>query len=80
MTSEKDKRGKKGTMVIDGIPCDTAGTGVHFVVYDNKLGCVVDSICFNTHSEQVDGVQYIEYKENMRKHIIEYIHQQMKGV
>lgn len=80
LTSEKDKHGKKGTMVIDGIPCDTAGPGVHFVVYDNKLGCVVDSICFNTHSEQVDGVQYIDYKENMRKHIIEYIHQQMKGV
>jgi hypothetical protein len=50
------------------------------VVYDNKLGCVVDSICFNIASKTLKAQQDTDYKENMRMKIIEYVHGQMKNM
>lgn len=80
LSSKKTKSKSAGSIDIDGRRYDSPGRGVHFVVYDNKLGCVVDSVCFNTASKALKAKQNMEYKEDMRLKIIEYVHGQMKGV
>ena len=77
LTSSRGKGLKSGKIIIDGTDYAAIGRGVHFVVYDNKLGCVVDSICFDTSTEDVTAHQEISYKENMRLKAIEYAHKQM---
>jgi len=80
LSSKKTKSTSAGSIVIDGKRYDSPGQGVHFAVYDNKLGCIVDSVWFNTASKAVTAQQNTEYKENMRLKIIEYVHGQMKGI
>ena len=80
LSSKKTKSKSAGSIDIDGKRYDSPGRGVHFVVYDNKLGCVVDSVCFNTASKALKAKQNTEYKEDMRLKIIEYVHGQMKGI
>lgn len=80
LNSRKTGSRSAGSIVIDAKRYDAPGQGVHFVVYDNKLGCVVDSVCFNTASRALTAQQYTEYKEAMRMKIIEYVHSQMKGI
>ena len=80
LSSKKAKSKSAGSIDIDGKRYDSPGRGVHFVVYDNKLGCVVDSVCFNTASKALKAKQNTEYKEDMRLKIIEYVHGQMKGI
>lgn len=80
LTSKKTEEKSAGAIVIDGKRYDSEGQGIHFVVYDNKLGCVVDSICFNTATKALKAQQNTDYKENMRMKIIEYVHGQMKNV
>ena len=80
LSSKKTKSRSAGSIVIDGKRYDSPGQGVHFVVYDNKLGCVVDSIRFNTASKSLNAQQNTDYKENMRMKIIGYVHGQMKNM
>ena len=42
---------KAASVVIDGKEYAVSGKGVCFVVYDNDMGCVVDSVLFNTKQE-----------------------------
>jgi len=80
LSSKRTKSRYAGSIVIDGERYDSPGQGVHFVVYDNKLGCVVDSVCFNTASKSLKAQQNTDYKLSMRTKIIEYVHGQMKGI
>lgn len=80
LSSKKTKSRNAGSIIIDGKRYDSPGQGIHFVVYDNKLGCVVDSICFNIASKTLKAQQDTDYKENMRMKIIEYVHGQMKNM
>ena len=80
LESQKGGDEPEGSIYIDGERFDEAGRGIHFVVYDNKLGCVVDSVRFNTASETLDAKQYTDYKLNMRRKLIDYVHSRMKGI
>ena len=65
-------------MDIWGTDYAPEGRGIHFVVYDNNLRCVVDAVCFDTSTEQLKAVQETRYQYVMRQKLIEYVHGQMK--
>ena len=77
MEGQAGKGGKNGSITINGTDYTTAGKGIHFVVYDNQLGCVVDSVCFNLSSQQAVATQNVEYQDNMREKMIDFVHQRM---
>lgn len=77
MTSKTGSGKKNGVVDMWGSDYAPVGRGVHFVVYDNKLGCVVDSICFDTSTEALTAKQEPRYQYVMREKLIEYIHGEM---
>jgi len=78
LLSRQGKRTVNGFIKIDDTRYDLdLGAGIHFVVYDKKLGCVVDSVCFSASSEKIKAHQDVAYKDNMRHHVIEYAHSWM---
>lgn len=51
VTSKGYYVGSGASITIDGVEYVSTGRGIRFVVYDNELGCVVDSVTFDTHSD-----------------------------
>ncbi len=76
-TSEKDYGKRSGMVDIWGTDYAPEGRGIHFVVYDNNLRCVVDAVCFDTSTEQLKAVQETRYQYIMRQKLIEYVHRRM---
>ena len=68
---------QNGAVDIWGTDYAPEGRGIHFVVYDNALGCVVDSVCFDTSDAQLKATQETRYKYVMRQKLIEYVHGRM---
>lgn len=70
--------GKRNGMVdIWGTDYAPEGPGIHFVVYDNALRCVVDAVSFDTTTEALKAVQETRYQYVMRQKLIEYVHKRM---
>jgi hypothetical protein len=68
---------KGGTVDIWGTDYAPEGRGIHFVVYDNRLGCVVDAVCFDTSTVELKAVQETRYQYVMRQKLIDYVHDRM---
>lgn len=77
VTSKTGDAKKGGTVDIWGTDYAPEGRGIHFVVYDNHLGCVVDAVCFDTSTKQLKAVQETRYQYVMRQKLIEYVHGRM---
>ena len=80
VTSKTGKGAKNGMVELWGTDYAAEGRGIHFVVYDDKLGCVVDSVCFDTSSKKLDFAQETRYQHIMREKLIDYVHRRMKSV
>ena len=78
VTSKTGSGKRNGKVDIWGSDYAPEGRGVHFVVYDNRLGCVVSSVCFDTSTEALTAKQEPRYQYVMREKLIEYIHGEMK--
>ena len=50
VTSNGFYAGSSASILIDNVEYASTGRGIRFVVYDNELECVVDSVTFDTHS------------------------------
>lgn len=68
---------QSGKVDIWGTDYAPAEPGIHFVVYDNNLCCVVDAVCFDTTTESLKAVQETRYQYVMRQKLIEYVHKRM---
>ena len=74
----KTGKGKQNGMVdIWGTDYAPEGRGIHFVVYDNNLGCVVDGVRFDTSTAELTAKQEPRYQYVMRERLIEYVHGRM---
>ena len=78
MNSKTGEGKKNGRISIWGSDYATPGQGVHFVVYDARLGCIVASLCFNTNSPELEATQEPAYQYVMRERLIEFVHDRMK--
>lgn len=69
---------KAASIKINDVEMAAAGKGICFVVYDNEMGCVVDSVIFNTRQEGCPSKHDASFLNNFRMCFLEYENQLME--
>lgn len=68
------------SVVIDGVDLAVKGEGLYFVVYDNDMGCVVDSVVFDTSQEGIPSKHGFKYESRYRVKFIDYENKLLKSM